>query len=500
MYFCSKCGCKLEERQIFCSQCGNNINVDDKKNEENEENFQEKNLSNDEILELKEEVDNTNLLDENNKVEIIYNEEDYENYNETNKGKKLFVKSRVISYLVLTLVLLLGIFYAVGKSLTKPSKVVLKFEQAVAAKDKEDLSSLLYCEDDKLEINEKNTSYILTYFNENPSFFNSVIKDLNNDAIKLEKIKNISGVQDIKSLNILKLIPVGKRWGIFPNYKISIKPIFIEVKTSIKDVAFSLNNKELGKSDSDNFIKEYGPFMPGKYKLLANYKGKYVTLSEPYDIDTINNNENGKVSIEVLENLNYAMIYCEYPEAKLFVNGKDTGLKVEDIEKFGPLSNSTKVYATVNKNGITLKSNEFVVGYGDDGIYLDFSESENLIKNTESELNDLMRWYTYYFTQAVNMDDFSMVESYIYPDSQLYKEQKEYVPNTYKNGIKETILSLKIVSYKLNPDNKSGSIITEEVYEVDNNGESSVKNFKYKYTFAYNELTGSYQLESIAEA
>jgi uncharacterized membrane protein YvbJ len=398
------------------------------------------------------------------------------------------------------LIVLLGAFYAVGKSLTKPSKVVLKFEQAVGANNKEDLSSLFYCEYDGLEINEKNISYILTYFNENPSFLNSSLQDLNKDAIRLEKIRNMPGIENENSLKILKLISVGKKWGIFPNYKISIKPTFIEVRTSIKDVVFSLNNKELGKSDSDNFVKEYGPFMPGKYNLSANYKGKYVTLSEPYDIDPINSNENGRISIDVLENLNYVMIDCEYPEAKLFVNGKDTGVKVKDVEKFGPLSNNTKVYATVNKNGVTLKSNEFIVEYGDNSIYLDFSESENLVKNIENELNDLMRWYTYYFTQAVNMDDFSAVESYIYPGSQLYKAQKEYIPNTYKSGMRETILSLKIVSYNLNPDNKSGSLITEEVYEMDDNGESSIKNFKYKYTFAYNELTGSYQLESISEA
>lgn len=495
MKYCAKCGATLDVGQDVCSKCGYDLTARQSKAEADEIRYETQVIEKDEILSSIEATENIKA-DTNDKkeerVSVKYSEEV-----EKEERKRFSGKTKMaIAAVAAAVVLLIGL-YNLGNFMTKPSKVVAKFEKAVASDNKEELAGIIYSDDNRLEINEKNIAPLISYFKDNPSYLNTVTEDLNKQVMKIEGSKGMFSLGGGSSQNTLSIVHAGKKFIFFPNYKIGIKPAFIQVKTGIKDVAFSLNSTDLGKSDSNNFSKEFGPFIPGKYKLLANYKGKYVTLSDPHDVDLVASNS-GKVNLDVFNNLNYINIRSEYPDAVLFVNGKDTGVKVADAQNFGPLSANTKVYATVNKNGKALKSSEYTVSQGDLNINLDFGAAESTIKNIEGQIHDLIYWYTYGFTQAVNSNSFYAVEDYIYPGSKLYNEQKSYVPSTYSQGIRETIMSFNILSYTVSEDNKSGTINTEEVYNINKNGSESVKSFKYKYTFKYNEAKGGYQLDSIA--
>ncbi|NMM63166.1 zinc-ribbon domain-containing protein [Clostridium sp. P21] len=468
MSFCGKCGAKLEEGQKFCPKCGNVLNT---KQNESHQNFKNNN-------------------------EYTYEDEIRVPSNEIRRDLKMSRKTQIgIMAAAIVAVLLIG-FYIVGNSLTKPSKVVSKFENAVASGNKADLISTLYCDDNRLEINEKTIVPLLTYFKDNPSYLNTVVQGLNKDAVNASQTKALSRMNGGNSKAILTLAYSGKKFLFFPDYRIAIKPGFIQVKTSVKDVAFSLNGTDIGKSDSDNFSKEFGPFIPGKYSLLANYKGKYASLSDSHDINFFDNSSD-KITVETFTNVNYVNVKSDYPDAKIFVNGKDTGVKVSDAGNFGPLNSNTKIYGMITKDGKVLKSSEETVDKGDKEVYLSFSQAESSIKSQENQIHNLVYWYTYYFTRAVNSNSFTLLEDLLYPGSQIYNEQKSYVPSTYKSGIREEIKSFNITSYKLSEDNKSGTINTEEVYDINDNGTSSIKTFKYTYTFRYNEAKNGYQMESL---
>lgn len=475
MKFCAKCGTKLEEEKNFCSKCGYRLNVKpDKAIEENIENTQ--------VMEKVDIdfADNTKIISDSNPIR-----------NNSSFSKKVKISMAIISVVT---VVLIGL-YITASSLTEPSKIVLRFQNAVASDNKGELVNLLYSNDSRMEINEESIVPLLNYFKDNPSYFNTAIQELNKNALKLEQFKGLVETGGNSSKGVLSLTNSGKKFLFFPDYKIAIKPSFIQVKTGIKDVDISLDSRKIGQSDSDNYNKEFGPYVPGKYKLLANYKGKYVSLNEPWDIDLVANN--GKANVDVLAKLSYINVSSQYQDAELFVDGKDTGVKIADAQNFGPLNSNTKVYATVTRDGKTMKSDEYIVGQGDSNINLSFSKAENIARNIEGDLHDLIRWYTYYFTQAVNYNNFEMVEDYLYPGSKLYYDQKSYVPSTYSRGIRETILSFNILSYTLSDDNKSGTITTQEVYNIYSNGKSSVKTYKYTYTFKYNELKGHFQLDTI---
>jgi uncharacterized membrane protein YvbJ len=469
MKYCSQCGAEIKVQQAFCIKCGYKFNSI----KENE-------------TKLNENFNNTQSINADNSTK--------NNFVLSKKMKISIIGASIIAILLI-------IFFKTGNALTQPSKVVSNFEKAISSDNKKELSNILYCKDKRLEISEKSIAPLLSYFNENPSYLNTVTQALSKEALTIKMTKNLSNLDKNNSKDLFNVVYEGKKFIFFPNYKISIMPSFIQVNTSIKDVSLSLNDIKLGKSDTDNFSKEFGPFIPGKYNLSAVYKGKYLSLNEPYSVNFFDNENmvDNKKNIDVLLNTNYIMVKSEYSDAKIFVNGKDTGIKAADAQNFGPLSSGMKIYAVATENGNQLKSDEYTIEQGDKNIYLSFEEAKNVISSLESNLKDLMNNYSYYFCEAVNMNNFSMLEPYLYPKSKLYNEQLSYIPTTYNSGLKEYVTSLNILSYKLNADNKSGTITTQETYNIDKKGTPSVKTFKYTYTFKYNEEVGRYQIDSISD-
>lgn len=460
MKFCNKCGSKVEDEQKFCPKCGINLRDTDLKNVA--------------ILEV-----TGNGVKDKSKI---------------SSGTKISIISAII-----IAILLLGCF-VVGNDLSKPSKTVSKLEQAINSEDKNELAKLLYSKDNRLEINEDNSEYLLNYFKENPLFLEKVMKDLNDDCFKFESLGKDNEINPKNDIKTIRLAYVGKKFFVFPSYKISVKPAFIEVKTALKDVELSLNSVEIGKSDKDDYIMELGPFMPGRYDLLASYKGSYVDLENTYNIDFINsNNENNneKIIVEALVNLKYVKVTSEYPDAEIFVNNKETGVKVKEAVNFGPLSAGTSLYAVATLEDKKLKSNEVLFNESTANINLSFKEAEREIRDTKDSVKDLVNNYVRGFVTAVNYGSFYDVEDYIYPGSSLYNEQKKYVSDTYSKGIKEDIKAVNVTFIELNSDNKSGIVTTEEIYEVFNQEKVTMMNFKYKYKFRYNEFKRAYQFESL---
>ncbi|MCX7883694.1 MAG: hypothetical protein N2448_01475 [Caloramator sp.] len=204
----------------------------------------------------------------------------------------------------------------------------------------------------------------------------------------------------------------------------------------------------------------------------------------------------------MLNNVKYIDFDSDFQDAEIYVNNQPTGVKVQDAKMFGPLNAGTKVYAKANKNGKDLISDEYIVDDSENTqVYLSFENALYQIERMEGDIRDLIEGYAESLCNAVNYNNFSYLESYLYPGSSIYEMQKTYVPNTYNKGIREYIMSLNILSYNISEDNKTGTVTTEERYKIYNaNNEESIKVFKYTYTFRFNELNQRYQIESIKQA
>ena len=199
--------------------------------------------------------------------------------------------------------------------------------------------------------------------------------------------------------------------------------------------------------------------------------------------------------------MNYLNITSDYPDAEIFINAKDTNVKVKDATNFGPVDSSSKIYATQVIDEKKLKSEEYSATSGETDINLSFQDAINTLNDAQSQLNEvksqlnvLLHDYTSSLTHAINTNNFSLIDPYVASGSEIYKQQQSYIPSTYAAGIQESLISANITDYNISDDNKSGSITTSEVYNIiAKDGTSSNKTFNYVYKFQYNDATSSYQ-------
>lgn len=477
MKFCTKCGYELKEGQIVCPKCGNKVKSVEQQSHETLTEV------NDEDFNTKEEK--LPVAQEENLPAVI--------------KEPMSKKKKIAVVLGLMLIVLIGVFIYFGKSQSSPEKVVDNFKTAVSNQDKSEMEKLIECNDSGLKIDDENMAMLLRYFKNNPSYLNNTLTALNNQAFNPGGINSNSN----SSSYILNVKRDGNKFLFFPNYKIEVKASYITVKTKVKNADIYINNTKVGTSTSDDFSKEYGPYVPGEYVVKGSYKGKYSTSNNSQDVDTVKASNN-KISVKVLEDLKYVTVKSDNDDAEIFVNNKDTGKKVKDGDAIGPIDSNSNIYGVIEQDGKKLKTmGETGDDYGsseNQEVYLNFADAESELQSNENEVKSLVQNYIAAFCSAVNYDDISYVSSYIAPGSELYNEQVKYIPNAYSQNLKENNLSCDIISCTFNNDNKSGTVVTHEVYDINNNGSDSQKTFDYKYTFQYSDKDYGYQLTSIANA
>ena len=254
----------------------------------------------------------------------------------------------------------------ISNSLTDSTKLVTRFEKDVSTNNTSDLAHIIYTNNDKLTVNNQSLLPLLSSFKSNPSYYNKVIDNLKNDAISPKNINSFN----IKSGNILTLVNKGN-FMFFHDYKIIVKPCFVDIKTTVKNVTFSINGTQIGRSDIDNYSKKFGPYIAGNYTILAKFKGKYISQSKSYPVSLVSNNK-GITRLNILDDMKYIHISSDYSNAEIFIDGKDTNVKVSDATNFGPIDSSSKISATYIKYGTTLKSEDYSVSNEDTDLYLAF--------------------------------------------------------------------------------------------------------------------------------
>ncbi|GAA0736079.1 zinc ribbon domain-containing protein [Clostridium oceanicum] len=477
MNFCTKCGQRIEENENICPRCGKNLednNVDVKK-EDNK-------------LVLEKE-DNSTLEINKKQGSTKSSGKTLNNFYLRNKKHK---KAAII--LVSIIILLLIGYKGLNKYYSNPLKIVSEFENAIAKNDKAKVAKMLYCENSSLEIDKNNVDSFIKYLKDKPAYLNKVVSELKQDAglLKTDTSKDVfNGFDSTKELSINKK---GSNLVIFPAYKIKVNPYFIDLNVKCKDANITINDKKLVKTDKKEFKKQFGPYLPGKYTIKAQVKGKYVSIDDSKSIDTSTGNSDGKISVELLEDAKYVKVDSKEKNAELFINGKDTKTKVCNAGEIGPVDEDTKFYAILKNDKGTFKSEESTAEYGD-LISLSFLGAEAISSEVEGQLTYLMNDFTSKFVQAVNNGDFSYIEKYLYKDSKLYNEDKKFVKKYHEDGISEDLLTCSLKDYTYDDKKKEGTIKTEESYNIYyKDGSKKHKQFNTKYKFKYNEKIDQYQL------
>ncbi|AAK81170.1 putative membrane protein YvbJ [Clostridium acetobutylicum] len=406
------------------------------------------------------------------------------------KKSKLVITGLIIG---LILIILHSLF---SKMQSNPATAVESLKTAISRDDRSEVKNLIKSSNKSQHINEDDIEILIQYLKNHHDYSKGLFKELSSQADKLASDSDAH----LSSKYFMNLKPAEKKYGIFPDYKILVKPAYITIKSKVKGTNIYINNKQVGTSTSDDFTHTYGPYMPGIYTVKESYRGNYAKVDKVVKVDTTKNTE-----VKNIDSVKYVNVTSENEDAEVFIDNKNIGKKIKDVKTLGPITNNTKIYAVAVINGKQYKSEEKEIGgeYNKEEtpkLYLDFPTYPGVPNPNGGQVQQLIKNYLVFKCVAVNTGNLGAMNSYIYPGSELSDEVKALVKKYQSKDEKITTKSCNITGCKFNQDGKSGVVNTEEVYNVDKYGVQSTKEYNCSYSFKFNGKTNTYLVYKLLES
>lgn len=381
MAFCENCGNKLNPQDKFCEECGSRV------------------------------ASQTNSA----KASISYSLSDSTaTGSKTPKPRKEFKMTRRSKLLlgILAIVLVLGFAaYKIGESITSKERIIEKFSQAISEKDFDAVSKYLKSSDPRVKINEESLKAFFDYIDQNPSYVQNLMDSIRQQSREMDR-RDDTEEQSAFSYGddyAISLEKDGKTLLLFDRYMFEIKTYFINVSTNYKDAKIFLGDTEICTSDSDQFSKQLGPYLPGVYDLKAVYQGEYANLESSRKVELISayNYDDGPKTVDVSLMLDgvFVSVDCDYEDAKVIVNGEDIGLTVADTfaEPFGPVGDSVKIAVQKEFPWGVIRSEEKAVE-GQSWMYLPLDAMNDEVKG---QIMDTINQFNHSGVEALTARDSS---------------------------------------------------------------------------------------------
>ncbi|MCH1627841.1 zinc ribbon domain-containing protein [Ferdinandcohnia quinoae] len=347
MAFCNNCGSKIEEQASFCTECGFEVGAVAPTVEEDPQTGVAKVAA---------------TIDAQPNSRVDNQDRSVGQRSQTQPSIKITKKTKIIASIIAAVVVLLFAGYKVGGIFVDKERTIDKFEEALNKKDKKALVGLLSSEDSDLKINEKNIGGLVEYIDKNPDVKHDIIDELRDQSESYDR-HNFADDGEL----FVTLKKDGKKFFLYDNYKLNIKPVYVTISTNYKDTTLFLNGEEIGKSTKANFEKNYGPFIPGHYKLEAKLKTDFVELVKVDKLDLVNTEDDEYVDVylegEEVEVTLGGNMGDEAVPSKLFINGEDTGVDISENPNFGPVltDGSMKMFLEITYPWGKVKTEEVAI-------------------------------------------------------------------------------------------------------------------------------------------
>lgn len=340
MKHCIHCGKPIKETEAFCKNCGHKVN----------------NTS------TEQQIGSNDIKPTQPKVQ---------------KAKKpVSKKTKILIGSLITVIILLFAAYKTLEYLNRPSELVDSFNKALNEKEIKTLNTYLKKADTDIKIDEKETKKFIDYLYENPDELSELKRALKSDAKRLDNKEHLKTNSE-QMLNVKKQ---GKKWLIFDNYVIQPKAIYLELSADVDNVTVSFEGEPDKKLKETNKQYTIGPFLPYEYTVNAVNKTDYATVEKKETKDPISDLSGKYITFDFEIEGDYVQIYTDYDDATIFINGKDTGVTVEDNDIIQPIEDngSMRIHLERDSSGEKLKSNAVTINSSVANGYLEINfDSDN---------------------------------------------------------------------------------------------------------------------------
>ncbi|MFC3883453.1 zinc ribbon domain-containing protein [Bacillus songklensis] len=397
------------------------------------------------------------------------------------KGKILLVTSLIF------LAIIIGVHLTIS-SLISPMSVVEEFEKAVLEKDAKHLASIINKGQKTYSISEKEAASYISYLTKENNF-TTIDNQLKMQANELDNSQEFVPLPITdKHGNQLVMLnkDYKKKWLFYDQYYLEFYPFSLTVSSNLPNTEVFVNDKKATKIKAAEEPVSIGFVFPGEYRFKGTFKSEYGDITKEENINLTEGNGNS-FSVYLQLDGQYVSISSNYDDAILFVNGRSTGLKVNEIESFGPVrtDGSIKLHAERKVNDKTIKTDVIPVT-DESGIDLAFEEEEEyeyVAASTDTKFDEVSQFMNDFYiagVQAINSRNISVAEAYHDPSGPSLGEAKEYLKSIEKRGITEEFISMSLID--LQEAEGGYKVTTQDDYKIFyGNGAKKYKKFQTSY-------------------
>lgn len=425
---CKNCGHVNRDTEPFCEECGAP-------------------LINEQLIQVKD-----------TKEKKTIDRSESKNQTEEQPLKKSFLSKKQWGILVLFVCILGGFsLYKLGEKNFSKEQQITNFIQEIQDQDTHSLSK-------KLTTNEQN-------FNVTPSSITPLIQYFHSNKTELKKLEQ--ALKKNKKLHGLSIQEKGQNYFFFKRYRFVLAPVYVQVTTNQKAVALTVNQANLGTSDSDTYQQEFGPIAPGNYTFQATVKdstGENVIAEETRFIDA---DTYSPVVALNFKNISFP-IASNLPDADIYVNDTKVAQIPSGTKTIGPLFWSKGMSIQLKKeiNGETIETPKETIKEND------FNEQaeENLTLQlnfpvmTEYDVRSALEEFYGEFTKASQKDSpltsEEFAKKYLADGTKdsAYEELRQLIDGNRKSTQPQASYELTINNFEM---------IGKDLYQVDYRLESS---------------------------
>ena len=392
----------------------------------------------------------------------------------------------IVSVLCLSIILYLTHTFLTNKY--KPEKTITNFEQMVMENDYKGLKQILAQGKTEAALSDKALYGFIKFLKEDNKI-QDISSGLTKSAQGIKSYKKLNYVEDENNNKIVKLVKGKKKFGLYQQYHIKAYPFTIEVYSDVEKTQLSLDGKKMEELASKNNPVTLKKVLPGEHHLNGTYKTDYLTLKKDKTIDFSDSYEN-QITVNLELGGGYLEIYSNHYDGEIYVDGKKTGLKIKDIDEFGPIptDRSIELHAVLKTEKGLLNSNKVKVK-NDETVYLEFPgiyadgegpEESDSYESIDEYIYNFLDNYLNDSVYAINTGDFYEVSEYLSFSGNHYDLQRDTVLDYYSRGITEELVDFKIINIE---ENSSGALVTiEDEYNI-HFEDGTKKNKAFKTTF-----------------
>lgn len=255
-----------------------------------------------------------------------------------NKKTSWSKKHKILIITTLSIIILLGIFYAWGSYYYARNRQIDRIIDGISD-PKKDLSSYVMPTNPDIDVNESKLKPLQNYFAENKNALN----------------KLTSNLREGKGSNEISLVESGTHFLFFPKYQLRVQVYRPQVETNHPNSYLVVNGNNMGtlEGGGQNYYQDLGLVFPGRYHIIVNTKVAGRKLRA-----------NSVVNIWSSKNINMNIRTATFqvrsvPNGEIYINDH----KVARLSKTGqymfknyPIAKSMELYVKTEYKGKTIKS------------------------------------------------------------------------------------------------------------------------------------------------